>query len=270
MGTVRREQEGAVARLVFENPPRNALTTAMFEELGRHVREIERDASVRAVVVHGAGPHLYTVGADIREMDVQAALADRQATTRAWLQPIHDVFDAIAASAKVYLCAMKGIAYGGGLEIAAACDIRIAAEDVRIAMPEVKLGIIPGYGGTQRLARLIGVGHTLALVLSAQEIGLETARVWGLVDVVTKVGEAETTAVELADQIARSSPLALREAKWAIRQGAEGDLAHGLAKEREAFVRCSTSVDFDEGRRAFLEKRAPVFAGQYAPGVVAS
>jgi enoyl-CoA hydratase/carnithine racemase len=245
---------------VLDNAPRNALTTAMFEELGQHIREIERDTSVGAVVVQGAGPHLYTVGADIREMDVQAALADRQAATRAWLEPIHRVLDALAGSSKVYLCAMKGIAYGGGLELAAACDIRLAAEDARFAMPEVKLGIIPGYGGTQRLTRLIGVGHTLALVLSARETTIETARMWGLVDLVTPVGEAEATARALAEQIAGYGPLALSEAKHAIRHGVDVDLARGLAQERESFVRCATSADFDEGRRAFIEKRAPLFA----------
>ena len=261
MGTIRCEQEGAIARLVFDNAPRNALTTAMFEDLGHHIRELENDTSVRVIVVHGAGPHLYTVGADIREMDVQAALADRQATTRAWLEPIHQVLDAIAVSSKVYVCAMKGIAYGAGLEIAAACDIRLAAEDARFAMPEVRLGIIPGYGGTQRLSRLIGVGHTLALVLSTQEITLETAHMWGLVDQVTPVGRAEASALALAEQISAYGPLALGEAKHAIRQGADLDLSTGLARERESFVRCAASQDFDEGRRAFLEKRAPVFVG---------
>lgn len=259
MGTVHLEQEGAVARLVFDNPPRNVLTTAMFEELGQHICHIEHDTSIGAVVVQGAGPHLYTVGADIREMDTQAALADRQEATRAWIEPIHRVLDAIAGSSKVYLCAMKGISYGGGLEIAAACDIRLAAEDARFAMPEVKLGIIPGYGGTQRLTRLIGLGHTLAFVLSAQEITPETARVWGLVDQVTPKDQAESMALELAMQIASYGPLALGEAKRTIHQGADVDLASGLTQERASFVRCATSADFDEGRQAFLEKRAPRF-----------
>lgn len=262
MGTVHREQHGAVARLVFDNPRGNALTTSMFEELGQHICAIEQDPSVGAIVVQGAGPYLYTVGADISEMDVQAALADRQAVTRAWLEPIHRVLDAIADSAKIYLCAMKGFSYGGGLEIAAACDIRIAAVGARFAMPEVKLGIIPGYGGTQRLARLIGMGHTLALVLSAREIPVETARVWGLVDQVTPAGEAEATALALAEQIAGYGRLALAEAKRAIRQGADVDLTRGLAQELESFVRCATSPDFDEGRRAFLEKRVPLFAAR--------
>lgn len=260
MGTVRREQEGAVARLMLDNPPCNALTVAMFAELGQHVRAIDRDLSVGAVIVQGAGPQLYTVGADIREMQAQAGQADHPAeVTRAWLESIHQVLDVIAGSAKVYLCAMKGIASGGGLEIAAACDIRLAAKDTRFAMPEVKLGIMPGYGGTQRLARLIGVGHTLALVLSAREIGIEQAEMWGLVDQVTPVGEVELVAQVLAAQIAGYGPLALAEAKRAIHEGSDVDLAWGLAQERESFVRCATSPDFEEGRRAFLEKRTPLF-----------
>lgn len=268
MGTVRREREGAVARLALENAPDNAVTTAMFEALGRHIDAIEHDPAVRAVVIHGAGPHLYTVGADPREWEARAALADRQAATRTALDAIHSVMDAIAGSAKIYLCAMKGLSYGAGLEIAAACDIRLAAPDARFAMPEVQMGLTPGAGGTQRLSRLIGVGHTLALVLSAREIDAETARIWGLVDEVTPVGVAEATALALAQRIAGYGQLALGEAKRAIHQGADVDLAWGLAQEREAFVRCATSAAFDAGRRAFLEQRAPPIAEQRARSAV--
>lgn len=251
--------DASVVCLVLDAAPDNALTATMFDELERHIRAIEANPAVRAVVIHGAGAQLYTVGADMREMEAQAARADRRGAARAWLEPIHRVLDAIAAASKVYLCAMKGISYGAGLELAAACDIRIAAEDALFAMPEVKLGIIPGYGGTQRLTRLIGLGHTLALVLSAQEISAETARLWGLVDQVTPVAQAEATAIALAHQISCYAPLALAEAKRVIHQGGDVDLAWGLAQEREAFVRCATSTDFDEGRQAFLEQRQPGF-----------
>ncbi|MDE3229758.1 MAG: enoyl-CoA hydratase/isomerase family protein, partial [Chloroflexota bacterium] len=151
--------------------------------------------------------------------------------------------------------------YGGGLETAAACDIRVAAANARFAMPEVKLGIIPGYGGTQRIARLIGMGHTLALVLGAREIDAPTAEQWGLVDVVTSDHEALTTALALAHNIECYAPIALAAAKRAIREGADLDLPEGLASERDNFITCVTSADFDEGRRAFLEKRVPVFHG---------
>jgi enoyl-CoA hydratase len=216
---------------------------------------------VRAVVIRGAGERLYTVGADIREMDIVAAREQRGANTAAWLADIHAVLDAIERSPKVYICAMKGHAYGGGLETAAACDIRVAARDTRFAMPEVKLGIIPGYGGTQRIARLIGMGHALTLVLGAREIDAQIAEQWGLVDIVAPAGQAEATALELARAIGAHAPLALAEAKRAIRGGFDLDLPAGLARERASFVACATSTDFDEGRRAFLEKRAPVFQG---------
>ena len=261
MGTVQLQREGHVALLTFDNPPRNMLTTGMFEELGRHVHALDADPDVRAVVIRGAGERLYTVGADIREMDVVAALEHRAANTAAWLAGVHDVLDAIERSPKVYICAMKGHAYGGGLETAAACDIRVTASDARFAMPEVKLGIIPGYGGTQRITRLIGIGHALTLVLGAREIDATTAEQWGLVDVVTQPGQAEVTALELARAIANHAPLALAAAKRAIRGGLDSDLSTGLAQERASFVACATSTDFDEGLHAFLEKRAPVFQG---------
>jgi enoyl-CoA hydratase/carnithine racemase len=261
MENVRYQREGSVAILTFDHPPHNTLTTEMFEQLGRYVAEIDADPDLRVVVIQGAGDRLFTVGADIGEMDVRASLDDRSAQASRWLQGIHDVLRAIEESPKTYICAMKGISYGGGLEMAAACDIRVAARDSRFAMPEVKLGIIPGYGGTQRLARLVGMGHALALVLGAREIDVETAQLWGLVDGVTDTGKAEDSALEMARGIAGHAPLALAAAKQVIRHGVDMDLSDGLSQERSSFVRLSVSADFDEGRQAFIEKRAPHFRG---------
>jgi enoyl-CoA hydratase len=212
-------------------------------------------------VIQGDGRLLYTVGADIHEMEVHAQLPDRAAATRTWLRGIHAVMAQLEQAKIPLICAMKGISFGAGLEIAAACDIRIAAEGTRLAMPDVKLGIIPGYGGTQRLSRLIPTGHVLALVVGAIEINAETAQRWGLVDLVTPKGDAETTALSLAQKIAGYGPIALMNARRAIRGGAQCDLVTGLAYEQDLFVQCAVSDDFDEGRRAYLEKRAPVFAG---------
>jgi enoyl-CoA hydratase len=261
MDTVRFEREASVASLVFDNAPRHSLTTRMLAELGRHVEAVEADADIRAVVIRGASPQGYTVGADIREMDDRSRLSDRSAQTRRWLQQIHEVLLSIERSTKVFVCAMKGVSYGAGIETAAACDIRVADSTARFAMPEVKLGVMPGYGGTQRLTRLMGMGHTLAFVLSAQEIDADTAQRWGLVDMVTAAGDAEATAMQLARAIAGCAPLGLASAKAAIRRGLDLDLLDGLAAERESFVRCALSSDFDEGRRAFIEKRPPQFVG---------
>lgn len=261
MGTIQMYRDGAVARIVIDNLPRNYLTTAMFEQLGQHVEEFENDPDLHVAVIHGSGERLYTVGADIHEMEPMTHLEDRHDEAVRWLGQVHAVLDRIEHSSKVFICAMKGISYGGGLEIAGACDIRVASEEARFAMPEVKLGIIPGYGGTQRLRRLIGVGHTLALVLGAQEIDAETAHLWGLVDIVTPRGESETTALELARNIAGYAPVALTAAKRAIREGDDLPLSDGLAEEQERFVGCAASSDFVEGVQAFLQKRVPQFRG---------
>ncbi|HET9980088.1 MAG TPA: enoyl-CoA hydratase/isomerase family protein [Ktedonobacterales bacterium] len=261
MGTIQMYRDGAVARIVIDNLPRNYLTTAMFEQLGQRVEEFENDPDLHVAVIHGSGERLYTVGADIHEMEPMTHLEDRHDEAVRWLGQVHAVLDRIEHSSKVFICAMKGISYGGGLEIAGACDIRVASEEARFAMPEVKLGIIPGYGGTQRLRRLIGVGHTLALVLGAQEIDAETAHLWGLVDIVTPRGESETTALELARNIAGYAPVALTAAKRAIREGDDLPLSDGLAEEQERFVGCAASSDFVEGVQAFLQKRVPQFRG---------
>ncbi|MGZ3663582.1 MAG: enoyl-CoA hydratase/isomerase family protein, partial [Ktedonobacterales bacterium] len=129
MGSVELYREGRVARLVFDNRPHNSITTEMFVQLGEHVAALDADPGIGAVVIHGAGTHLYTVGADIGEMEVRGQLPDRAAATREWLEPINAVLHAIECSPKVYICAMKGISFGGGLETAAACDIRVAADN---------------------------------------------------------------------------------------------------------------------------------------------
>lgn len=261
MGEIQLRYEGQVAVLSIDNPPANCITTTMFQQLGAHIETIAANGDIRVAVIHGGERFLYTAGADINEMDVHAQFADREAATRAWLGGIHATMASIEQAATPFICAMKGISYGAGLEIAAACDIRIAAEGARFAMPEVKLGIIPGYGGTQRLSRLVGMGHALALVVGALEIDSETAQRWGLVDLVTPKGEAETAALALAQRIAGYGPVAIKNAKQAIRRSVQCDLATGLAYEQDLFVQCAVSQDFDEGLRAFLAKRAPVFAG---------
>ena len=262
MGNIRVSFEDQVAILTIDNPPSNCITTTMFRQLGDYVQVINDSQEIRAAVIQGSGSSLYTVGADIHEMEVHARLADRKAAVLHWLRSCNSVITQIDEARVPFICAMKGISFGAGLEIGAACDIRIAADGARFAMPEIKLGIIPGYGGTQRLSRLMGTGHALALVVSAQEFDVEVAQRWGLIDIVTAKGESEATALSLARTIAGYGPLAVASARCAIRRGGHGDLATGLANEQELFLQCATSADFDEGLHAFLEKRSPLFAGK--------
>ena len=251
------DRNGPVATVTV-NRPRvlNALDRATFAGLEDAFNEIEQDAGVRCVIVTGAGERAFCAGADIHELNGLGAEG-----AMAFMALGQRLFDRIAQSPKPTIAAINGYALGGGLELAMACDIRIAAAPAAFGQPEITLGSLPGWGGTQRLPLLVGLGRARELILTGRIIEATEAERIGLVSQVVPAAELISTAGALAERLASLAPIALALAKDAIRQ-VEGDLATGLRVEREHVARTFATEDQQEGTRAFLEKRLPVFHGR--------
>ncbi len=252
---VRLEREGAVATIRLDRPPANALARPLSVELSGAARAVAADREVRAVVVWG-GERLFAAGADIKAM-VSFGPEEIRPDVGALEQACRDV----EAIPKPVIAAINGVALGGGCELALACDLRFAAEDARLGLPEIGLGIIPGAGGTQRLPRLIGLARARDLVLTGRHVRAEEALRIGLVDRVVPAERVLATALEEAGRFAAGPTLAYAAAKRAL-AAAGGDPAAGLAAEREAFVPLFATRDQEEGMRAFLEKREARFEGR--------
>jgi len=246
-----------VATLTINRPEkRNALNAAVRQELVEALDELRDDDDIRVVVLTGAGNKAFVAGADIGEFDARTPLQQRAAMSG------RRVYDELAAFPKPTIAALNGYALGGGCELAMACDVRVAAASARLGQPEVKLGILPGGGGTQRLPRLVGTGRALRMLLTGEMIEAAEAERMGLVDLVVPDADLMSRVAELASAMAAHSPVALRLIKDAVRAAAEMPLAQGLAYERELFVTAFASEDRTEGVRAFLEKRPPEFHGR--------
>jgi enoyl-CoA hydratase len=252
------DREGAVA-LVTVNRPQvlNALNTPTLEDLRRVMLDLQRDAAVRVIVVTGAGEKSFVAGADIGELAVQHPVAGREHARRG-----QDVFDLIEQLGKPVIAAVNGFALGGGCELAMACTLRIAAATARFGQPEVNLGLIPGFGGTQRLARLVGKGVALDLMLSGGQITAEEALRIGLVNRVVAGAELHVEARLLASTLAAKPPIAMRYIIEAVNRGLELPFEHAQALEATLFGLVASTADMREGTRAFLEKRAAVFKGE--------
>jgi len=252
------EKRDAVAVITFNRPQvLNALNRRTLEELDACVQEVIADPALRVAILTGAGEKAFIAGADINELAVLTPVAGRDYGLFG-----QSVLDRIERSPKPFIAALNGYALGGGCELAMACTLRIASESARLGQPEVKLGIIPGYGGTQRLARLVGKGRALELVLSGEQITAEEAFRIGLVNRVVPAAELLKTAEELARKIAANAPLAIRFALEAVNHGLEMTLPEGLYLEATLFSLCCTTEDMKEGTRAFLEKRPAKFTGR--------
>ena len=252
---VRYELDGEVAVITIDRQAAlNALNQDVLIELSLAFEMAEANAEVRALVITGAG-RAFVAGADIAGMsELTDAFAGRELSLLG-----QDVFGSLAALPFPTVAAINGFALGGGLELALAADLRVAAPAAKLGLPEVGLGLIPGYGGTQRLPRLIGQGRALDLILTGRHVAADEALQLGLVNRVAD--DALAAAVELARTAARNSPIALGLAKEAVARGLDVTLSQGLEIEADLFGLAATSSDMKEGTAAFLEKRAPKFTG---------
>ncbi len=234
----------------------NALDDGTLEALERVFLRIASDASIGAVVVTGEGEKAFVAGADIAELAKMGPEEARAAATRG-----QRVFDAVERCGRLVVAAVNGFALGGGLELALACHVRFAAAEAKLGLPEVTLGLVPGYGGTQRLARLCGVGRALEIILSGDMVDAATAERFGLVNRVVPRAELLGAAEAFARRVMGRGPLAVRYAIDSVLGGAGLPLAAGLERERTLFALCFATADAREGTTAFLEKRKPKFRG---------
>lgn len=251
------KQEG-VATITLNRPEAaNALSVQMLGELQAAIDELRWEQAIRSVIVTGAGEKAFCAGADLKE---RAGMNPQQ--VRQTVALIRDTIHALQTLPKPVIAAVNGVAFGGGTELALACDIRIASSAARFALTETSLGIIPGAGGTQRLPRLIGPGRAKELIFSARRVEAEEALQIGLVEYVVPADALTERAQELAGRIAQNAPIALAQAKFAIDQGLETSLANGLAIEQKAYEVTIPTRDREEGLLAFREKRAPRYTGE--------
>ncbi len=252
------EKRDSVGYLTINRPDKlNALNREVMDELNDCFCAIQNDEEVRVVILTGAGEKAFVAGADLHELATLAPLEGRDFSRRG-----HGIFDLIESLGKPVIAAVNGYALGGGCELAMACTLRIASESARFGQPEVKLGIIPGYAGTQRLARLVGKGRALEMILSGEPINAQEAYRIGLVNQVVPTAELAAAAETLARKIAANAPLAIKFALEAVNRGLEMTREQGQFLEAVLFGLCCTTADMKEGTRAFLEKRPAKFVGE--------
>jgi enoyl-CoA hydratase len=252
------ERDGPVA-IVTVNRPKvlNALNTQTLDELRRAMLAFRYDDGVRAVVVTGSGEKSFIAGADINELAVQSPTGGREHALKG-----QHVLDLIENMGKPVIAAINGFALGGGCELAMACTIRLAAETARLGQPEINLGIIPGYAGTQRLARLVGRGRALELLLTGDQIPAAEAHRLGLVNRVVPAAELMAEARKLAATLAAKAPIAVRYILEAVNKGLQMPFADGQAFEATLFGLVASTEDMREGTAAFLQKRKAEFQGK--------
>lgn len=251
-------KNGAIATITVDRPKvMNAIRFKTMLEIQDALNDIEADESIRVVILTGAGEKAFVAGGDISIM----------AENEGYIELIHEIPDGqqvcnnIEKFRKPVVARINGVALGGGTELALCCDIRIASENAIMGVPEIKLGIIPGYGGTQRLPRLVGMGKAKELVLTGDHITAREAKEIGLVNQVVPKEELDQAVEKICSKLAAKSPIALAMGKEAINNGMQVDIRTGMAIEARCYLMCFGSQDRKEGMQAFMEKRKPEFKG---------
>jgi enoyl-CoA hydratase len=252
------EVKAGVATITFNRPKAlNALNNELLQEFDGALDDIIENEEVRVLVLTGAGEKAFVAGADIAELATFDALAAKRFSVMG-----HTIIGKLQQLSIPVIAAVNGYALGGGSELALACDFIYASENAMFGLPEITLGLIPGFGGTQRLPRLIGKNLAKELIFTGKMITAGEAQAWGLVNKVCPPAELMQAVAKTADNIAAKGRVSLREAKQAINNGTDADLTTGCRIEIDAFALCFVSEDAQEGTRAFLEKRKPEFKGR--------
>ncbi len=256
--TIRVERDGPRATVVINRPDKlNALNDETIGELNAAFRALAEDDAVKGLVITGEGEKAFVAGADIGELAKMGSIDGIDISRKG-----QDTFRLLETMGKPVVAAVNGYALGGGLELALACHLRVASERARFGLPEVKLGIIPGYGGTVRLPRIVGRGRALELILTGEMVGADRAYEMGLVNKVVPPEETRAAAETLLDTILRNGPIALRFALEAVDRSLETGVDEGLGLEAHLFGLLASTEDMREGMSAFLEKRAAEFKGK--------
>jgi enoyl-CoA hydratase len=251
------QTDGPILRITVNRPDRlNALNEKTISALETAFREDAMQDAIRVVIISGAGDRAFVAGADISEIKELDSLKAHEYGRRG-----HQLMERIQQLGKPVIASINGYALGGGCELALACTIRLAASNASLGLPEINLGLIPGFGGTQRLARLIGAGRALHMTLSGEMISAQQALDWGLVSGLYEPKRLDTAVDKLANKLASSAPLAMRAIIDSINQGLDLPLDSGLHIEANRFAMCFSTKDMQEGTSAFLQKRKPVFKG---------
>jgi len=250
--------DGAILHITIDRQDKfNALNRAVLAQLQAAFETAAGDSDIRCVVLGGAGSRAFVAGADIGEIQALG-----RGNVSEFVQQGHMLMHSIEMLGKPVIAAINGFALGGGCELALACTLRIAASTAQLGLPEVGLGLIPGFGGTQRLSRLIGRGRALEMMLTGVPINAEQAKNWGLVNAVAEPENLAEAVNRLASKLARSAPCAMRAILKTVHGGADLELAQGLALETEQFAQVCATEDMQEGTSAFLQKRKPEFKGK--------
>lgn len=247
-------KEQGIATVTMDNPPMNTLGAQMRKDLTEVFTDLKTDNEVVAIILTGAGERAFMAGADIKEFPDRDKETEQEASSTSM-----DVFSVIENTPKPTIAMLNGYTLGGGLEVALTCDIRIAEEHASVGLPEVKLGLLPGGGGTQRLPKIVGPSKAKEIMFTGSQVAADEALQLGIVSKVVPQGEGLAAAQELATKIARQSLQALSRIKQLVNEGTEKPLEEGLKMERELFDGLFETKDAKEGISAFIEKRRPVF-----------